>query len=823
MDTLLKDIRYGTRMLIKYPMVTATAIITLALGIGANTAIFSALNGFLFKPLPVQNPDRLVVIADQVSGQAQGSSGSTVFSYADFQDIRAQAAGFSSVIGYDLKMAGLEYEGKTDPLVVNYVTADYFPALGLVPAHGRLFSGPEVEKKGVAPDVVLGYSYWKRRFNLDPEIVGRQVRINGHAGTVIGVAPEGFHGLFSILDTQVYLPIGTRTSRTLTDDFFTKRDNRQLRIFGVLKPGVKIREAQSSLDVVMQRMSQQYPEDKGQSARIYPEWKARPVPDPTNSTLIAAVLFMMLAGLVLLLACTNVANIVLVRATARGREMAVRAALGAARSRLVRQLLTESLLLAFFGGVAGLFLGVWASRLMSSIRVDVLGKILLFDFSFDWRVFAFGTMAALLTGLVVGCVPAWRLSRADLNQVLNEGSRGVLAGTARSRLRSSLVVAQVAGSLMLLIVAGLFVRSSHNAEHIDLGFDPDHVLNLTMDTRNLGFDEARSRQFYRDLEDRAQATPGVLSATLAVTIPMGPATESTPIYVEGQPVATKEAAPVVYYNAVTPSYFTTMRVPLLRGHGFTLQDTEKSPHVAIVNEQMAKQFWPKGDPIGKRFSMTGAAGPFFQIVGLTGTGKYTGPAEDPTAFFYVPLDQVFQATRVLQLRTGVPPEVLAPQIESQIQALAPGLPVFSVEDMKQTLEGVNGMFLFRMGSRLSTALGGLGLILALVGVYGVVSYVATQRTHEIGVRMALGASRVDILKLILRQGLVLVGSGAVIGLLLTVAVSRGLADMLVGVSPTDPLTLGLVTALLVSVGVLASLVPARRATLVEPLQALRHD
>jgi predicted permease len=819
MDTLFQDIRFGARMLLKNPTVTLVAVLTLALGIGANTAIFSTLNGLFLRPLPVANADRLVVIG----GQHRGADSASQLSYLEYQDMRSQTEGFSDLIAWNLNLVGLSYNNNADTAVVSYVSSNYFSGLGLKPAAGRLLYGPEVEKRGNEPEIVLSYSYWKKRFNLDPSIVGQQIKLNGRSATVVGVAPENFRGLYSIIDMQAFLPLGIRTLSSDSEDFWTKRDSRQLKVYGVLKPGVSIKQAQTSLNVVMQRMAQQYPEDKNFSARIYPERLARPEPDPSNGIVVVGVLFMVLAGMVLLLACTNVANIILVRATSRGREMAVRAALGAARIRLIRQLMTESVLLGFAGGLGGIALGAWVSHLLGSIRIIALGSPLVFDFSMDWRVFTFGLAIALVTGVLVGMAPAMRTSRANLSQVLQEGSRGVVAGTARARMRNGLVVVQVAASLMLLVVAGLFVRSANNAAHQYLGFDPSHVLNATIDMRTMGFDKAKARRFYQDLVERAHSLPGVQIAAVSANVPMGYSSDAALVYIEGRAAATKADVPVVGNNQIDSHYFDTMRMPLLRGRAFTAHDDDKAPLVAIVNEVMAQKFWPNQDPIGKRFSMKGLEGPFIEVVGLSKQGKYGNPGEDPTPFFYVPLDQSTPLVATLQLRSSVAPETLEPQVEAMIHNLMPGLPVFSMETMEQSLEGANGLFLYRMSTRFSGALGLVGLILAMVGVYGVISYAASQRTHEIGVRMALGASRGNILLMILRQGIFLIGGGLLVGLVLTILARRGLSSLLVGITGSDPLTLLLASLLLATVGFLASFIPARRAMNVEPLKALRFD
>jgi len=826
MWTLIQDIRYGTRMLLKNPAMTLVAALTLALGIGANTTIFSALNGLLLRPLPVANAERLVVFG----GQQQGGDNFSRFSYADFNDIRSQADGFSHVLAFNITLAGLESEGRTEPMILSYVSGNYFQALGLNPLQGRLIYGQETEKPGSENVIVLGYGYWKKRFNADPSIVGRQVKLNSHPVTVIGIAPESFHGTYTLVDMQGYIPLGMRTLWRQTADksedpneFWTKRDLHELTLMGVYKPEQTRKSAEVSANIVAQRLNQQFPEThKSVSYRLYPEKIARPEPDPANGLVIVGVLFMLLAGMVLLLACSNVANIVLVRATAREREMAIRTALGAARTRIVRQLMTESILLAALGGGIGLLAGIWTSRLLSSIHIEVATIPLRFDFGFDWRVFAFGLSAALATGVVVGLAPAWRAARSEFNKVLHEGSRGIL-GSGKSRFRSVLVAGQVAVSLMLLVVAGLFVRSAQNTEHSYLGFDPHNVLNATVETRTIGFDLEKSKQFFRELESRARALPGVESVSIAASVPLGYSNESSLVYVEGQAATSKEAVPYSLNNSVDPPYFATMRVPLLRGRLFTEQDTEKTPPVAIINEAMAKKFWPNQDPLGKRFSSRSAAGPFMEVVGVARQGKYNDPVDETALFYYVPQAQSPTTFVTLQLRTAVAPQTLIPDVERLVHDLAPGMPVTDVQTMEESLGGVNGYFLVRMGTRFSVTLGLLGLVLALVGVYSVISYAAAQRTHEIGVRMALGAARSDILKMVLRQGLVLVGAGVLTGLVLTFFAARGMASMLVGVSPNDPLTLGAVSLLLAVVGLIASFIPARRAMNTEPLRALKHE
>jgi predicted permease len=819
MATLWQDLRYALRMLAKAPMLTAIVVLTLALGIGANTAIFGIVNGLLLRPLAVKSPEQIMVLAGKVQGDALGIF---TLSYPQIVDIRKQADVFSDVIGVQNNLGGLSFGGKANQFLYCYVTGNYLSALGVQPALGRLFLPSEGEPGGKSPYIVLGYSYWQRKLGGDPSVVGKQALIDGQQATIIGVTAKGFQGTQFAIDFDGYIPMNMmpadQASKTFTD-----RGDRAWVVLGRLKPDVSLVQAQSSVNVVAERLAEQYPAtDKGVTVRVIPERMARPQPYATNIVPFIAGIFLVLAGLVLLLACMNVANILLVRATMRQREMAIRAAMGAGRARLIRQLLTESMVLAGFGAAGGLILGEWATGSIGSLLPASTFPIHL-DLSFDWRVFAYALGAAVITGALVGIWPAWRAGKADLNVVLQGSGRSDTAGVSRHRIRSVLVVAQVGGSLVLLIVAGLFVRSLMHAQHAYLGFDPDHVLNLTLDPKEVGYDDARTKNFYRDLEARTRALPGAQSVSMAFSVPMGTSNSGTQVYIERQLLAPGQQPPIVTYNRVDATYFDTMRVPLLRGRTFRENDDEKAPLVAIVNQSMAQQFWPNEDPIGKRFSLKGASGPFAEIVGLTGNGKYVFMGWDREPYFYVPLAQDYSSYQTLQLRSSVPPETLIAQVQSVVHALDPNMPISDVQTMKQSLAGPNGFFVFRVGAILAAAMGILGLTLAVVGVYGVVSFAASQRTHEIGIRMALGADRTAILQLVLRQGLMLVVAGVVSGVIMAWALTRSMATLLVGVSPTDALTFVTATLLLGGIGLWACYAPARRAMQLDPMVALRYE
>jgi predicted permease len=819
MATLWQDVRYAFRMLAKSPMVTVVVILTLALGIGANTAIFGIVNGILFRPLPVKSPEQIMVLA----GQAQGDTlGIFQLSYSQLADIRKQADAFSDVFAVQINFGGLSYAGKADQFIYGYVTGNYFSGLGVQPALGRLFLPAEGEAGSKDPYIVLGYDFWQKRFGGDAGVVGKQALIDGEQATIIGVTPKGFQGTNFALDLDGYIPLNMQPVQAAAP-FWTDRTARGLAVLARLKPGVTLQQAQSSLNVVTARLAEQYPAtDKGMTVRIVPERLARPQPFPNNIVPFVAGVFLALAGLVLLLACMNVANILLVRATMRQREMAIRAAMGANRWRLIRQLLTESIMLALFGGIGGLAMGVWASGAVGALLPA--GRLpIRVDFGFDWRVFAYAMVAALITGAIVGLWPAVRAGRTDVNTVLQSGGRSDTAGVSRHRLRSVLVVAQVAGSLVLLIVAGLFVRSLMRAQHAYMGFDADHVLNLTLDPHEIGYDETRTKTFYHDLEAQVRAMPGVQSASLAFSVPMGNVQDGSMIYVEGQPPTPGQAPPLVIYNHVDEPYFDTVRVPLLRGRAFREEDNDKAPLVAIVNQTMAQQFWPNQDPIGKRFSLKSATGPFTEIVGLAADGKYIFIGFDNKPYFFVPLAQSYMSYRTLQVRSSVPPESLIAQMQNEVRALDPNMPVTEVETMRQSLSGGNGFFIFQVGAILAATMGFLGLTLAVVGVYGVVSFAASQRTHEIGIRMALGAGKRDILRLVLQQGLALVIIGVLSGTVLAWALTRSMATILVGVSPTDALTYATATLLLAAIGSWACYAPARRAMQLDPMVALRYE
>jgi predicted permease len=817
MDSVWQDVKVGARTLLKAPLFTAAVVITLGLGIGANAAVFTIVNRMLLKPLPVQDPNGLFVLAVQHEGNDDPHN----LSWLDYLDYRDRSGAFADLAAYDVTFVGLSADNRAERITVTYVSPNYFSMLGVPPGIGRVLQPGDPQEPGANPVIVLGHSYWAKRFNRDPGVVGRAVVVNGKPFTVAGVVPEWFQGVYALVEFDAYMPLSMETSDAYKN-MTTKRDEHALHVIGRLKPGIGQQQAQAAVDVLAKQLETQYPDtNKTVRARVIPERLARPEANSADQTPVVAGIFLVLVGLVLLVACVNVINLIMVRATTRQRELAVRAALGAGRRRLIRQMLTESVILALLGGAAGAIVGRAAASMIGAIQLP--GDLpFRFDLTYDWRVFGYIALIALAAGIGVGLLPALKASRTDLNTVLREGGRGTSEGSARQRARSVLVVAQVATSLVLLVAAALFVRSVRNAESIDLGFDPTHVLNASVDVAQQGYDEARGRQFFDELLRRAKGLPGVQSASLAYSVPLGYYNTVAFLEIEGQPPAADARRPAAGYNAVSPEYIDTIRPRLIRGRFFSQEDDRRGRPVAIVNEYMAARYWPNQEAIGKRFRSTDLKNEWLEIVGIVRNGKQTGLFSDPEGYFYVPIAQQYKSLRALQVRTAGDPATLAPLIAKEIRALDPDLPMFDVITMERMIQGPNGFFLLRMGALFGGALGLLGLALALVGVYGVVSYAASQRTQEIGVRMALGASRREILRLVLGRGLVLIGIGIAVGVGLALAVSRLLANFLFNVSAVDPMTFVGVPLLLAAMALFASYVPAFKATRIDPAVALRQ-
>ena len=822
----LQDIRYALRQLRRSPGFFCIVVLTLGLGIGANTAIFSMVDWLVLRSLPIKDPGQMHFLEFAKSGE----NSETEFSYQEFGEIQQRTTNvfsdmtpfiFGGLMGAQNSQNGLTADGTTQAVQTAYVGGNFFAVLGITPAAGRFILSTEGKVVGADPVVVLSYNYWKTRFGGDSSILGKAVFINGHPVTIIGVAAKGFLGPTPLLQVQAYLPLSMYlVERGVGADFLADPNARSMIALARVKPGVDIKQVQSELSVVGERLLKRYRRDGG-----FRELRANRLRPPGiisggNPFPKLAALFLTLAALVLALACVNVANLFLVRAAGRQREMAVRAALGAGSGRLVRQLLTESLLVAALGCGMGVLLGLGADRLFGSVSLQSELPIV-FDFAFNWHVYAYAFAVAVAAALVVGVVPAARVQHGNLRDVLHEGGRTSTGG--RQHLRSLLVAVQVGGSLALLIVAGLFVRSLRGVQHADLGFDPRSVLNLTLDPNEIGYTEAQSRAFFRAMLERTRALPGVESASLASSVPLSDSVQARDLVISGYAASSDHEAPHAEFDAVSPGYFTTMRIRLNRGRDFSEADNENSAQVAVINQVMAERYWPGQEPLGKSFAVTSDLTHPATIVGVVRNhrmGQLYGPFEP---IFYLPVAQGNLPSETLQIRSAQSAWAIVPQIRAIAQSLAPAVPVYGVRTMTEVLHGGNGLLFFEIGASLAAALGLLGLILATVGVYGVMSYAVRQRTQEIGIRIALGAQRRDILAMVGRQGVLIVATGLAAGLLAALAVGRLVNDFLVGVASTDPVTYVGVSVLLAAVAGLATYVPTRRATKVDPMVALRYE
>jgi len=828
-ETLWQDLRFAARILRKNSGFTTIAVLTLTLGIGANTALFSVVDWLVLQQLPVQNPKELTYIGFSRSGARDNDIRLT---FREFQEIRTQstgqfaevsAAAFGGAAGGQSGPDGMTVDGTTRPVQTFFVADDFFSLLGLQPAMGRFFAPGEGDAAGKSPVVVLAWEYWQSRFHGDQQIIGRSVAINGHAVTIIGVAPKGFAGPTPALHMQAYLPLGMLVIDAGTPpDFLSRPDQRPFMVLARLKRGSSIAQVSPALAVIGERILKEHPrpDDKLGALRAAPLRPPMIASGEGNPLGKFSAMLLVLGIFVLLLACLNVANLLLVRATLRRGEMAVRAALGAAHGRLVRLLLTESLLLALLGCGGGILVGLAATRLLASLSFPSTLALSL-DLRFNWAVFSFAFAVALIAGIVVGMVPALRAARGNVSAVLHESQRTSSGG--RQRLRNLLVIAQVAGAMTLLIVAGLFVRSLHGVQHTDLGFNPRNVTNLTFDANQIGYPQAQGERFYRDLMERVRQMPGVQSASLAAWVPMGDTQFGGRVDIPGFEAPKGQPQPLAYFNAVTPGYFATMGIPILRGRDFSLNDSATAQHVALINRAMAEKYWPGRDPMGREFLDPEHPKEPLQVVGIVQNFRIIDPYTPIDPAYFVPLAQRYYATQTLQILSRGDSGSLTRNITALVDTLAPAMPVYGIGTMTQALNGLNGLYGFELVAVVTGILGSLGLILATVGVFGVMSYSISQRTREIGIRMALGAQRAEILRLVGRQGLLVVAAGIVVGFLLSYAVGKLIQDFLVGINSTDALTYTAITLFLGLVAMAACFVPVRRALRIDPMLVLRNE
>ena len=830
---MFKDIQFAARGLLKRPGFTVIAVLTLALGIGANTAIFSVVNATLMRTPPVSNPERLVFVFNGPAG--------SVFSYPDYAAVRDQNNVLDGLIAWGGITASLNSNDQTDLVSGAIVTGNFFDVLGVRAQMGRVITTEDDKTPGAHPVAVISQGLWQGRFAGDPNIIGRQLLLNGNTFTVIGVLPKGFDGLQLGITRDLYVPMMMQAtmrppragySGEMNPDLLQARTNRWLFSVGRLKPGVSEAQAQSSLALITTQLAETYPQQSsGRGISISP---LNATDDPSGRQQLSSVarLLMGVVGIVLLIACANVANLLLARSSARTKEIAVRLAIGATRWRIVRQLLTEGVLLATLGGAAGLLLAWWTARTLSAAPPPSNALPITPQFSIDLRVLLFTLGLSLLAGIVFGLAPALRASKPALIPALKDDSAAFFERTRMFTLRNLLVDTQVALSVVLLITAGLFLRSLWQAQTIDPGFDTAKIVGLPLNINLLRYTKVQGREFYRQVTERVEAIPGVESASLARIAAVSGNSSVRSLLIEGRAGSENQfrsdnAGPVaennesVSSNVIGPKYFQTMGIAFLQGRDFNAQDTEDHPPVVIVNEAFVRRHFPNEDALGKRLSFNGAKGPWREIVGVVRTSKYRSLGEAPTPVVYVALQQNHETGMVLHVRTRVDPSSVAGAIRNEVQSLEKNLPLGNPELMSERV--TNSLYAARMGAILLAVFGGLALLLASIGLYGVMSFAVARRTRELGIRVALGARPGDVFSLVLRQGMTLVVAGLVLGIGVAVAVTRLLASFLYGVSTTDALTFTAIPALLISVALLACYLPARRATKVEPLVALRYE
>ena len=811
LESIWADVRYALRQLRNSPGFAITVILSLTLGLGANTTIFTFVNALLLRPPAVADGGRLVEVLEH-NAKASGIEAYSNLSYPGYVDLRdhnRSLSGFAAFDG-DPHVVSWSHGGQGEMVYGQLVSGNFFSVLGVEPALGRFFRPDEDKGGSGTPTVVISNSFWRRQLGGDRAALGRVLVLNGASYTVVGVAPANFTGVIvgtrhDFWTTLAMTPILTHIQDRMYSDTTSW-------LFGVgrLKPGVSKSEAQADLTVLTRNEHPSYRKADVMDAIAFP---LQLMPGPLRGYVAAfAGLMMAAVGLVLLIACANAANLVLARATTRRRELAVRSALGATRFRIIRQALTESLMLSLMGGAGGLLVAYWSIPALLSLTPATIPLSL--EAPLDWRVFAFAFLASLLSGIVFGVLPALRSTRRDLIPALKDERQ--LAGSRRSRLRGSLVVAQITVCLVLLISGGLCVRSLFNARSIDPGFNTHNIAVAHLDPGSLGYTDAQDRQFYRQLLERVRALPGVSSASLSDYLPLGTSRSVHDVEIDGANSPPGQDALAVQEASVAPDFFNTMGVPVLNGRDFSPQDLQPGAGKVIINQAMAAHYWPGRNPIGQHFKDGKET---VEIVGVVKTGKYRSLGEDPLDFMYLPLGSQSQEFLVVRTRTG--DEGALGEIRRVIQSLDPNIVPMEMETISQYM--ALPLFAAHTTGVLLAAFGSVALLLATVGLSGVVSYSVSQRTNEIGVRMALGADRLDVVRLILKQGMLLTGIGIVIGLVLSFASTRVLAGLLYGINADDPLTFASVALFLGAVAFISCYVPARRAASIDPMKSLRAE
>jgi predicted permease len=814
MSSFWQDVRYSLRMIAKAPGYAAIAVLTLALGIGANTTIFSWINSTLLNPIPgLASPNEVVALS-----LGRGTDNPFPFTYPDFESMRDGQQSFVGITAANIAPMSLTGKGKPERVWGMVASANYFDLLGVRPILGRGFLPEEDTKPGGAPVAVISYRLWQTHFGANPDVVGQTLEINQHPYTIVGVTPAVFQGSQTGLRSEIWIPIMMEEQLMPQGDLIHDHHYFWLTALGRLKPGVRPEQAQEEMTLRLKREAKNYPEEhKGHdSVSVYPLWRNPFGANQFLSTLLP--MLMTIAGLVLLLACANVANLMLVRSVARRREIAIRLSLGANRWRLVRQLLVESLILALAGGLVAFAITFWSAGTFMKFVPKTDFPISL-GMRVDHTVLLATMVISVLTGVIFGILPALRASGEAPIAVLKEDTGSASGGMRKARLASALVVAQISLSLLLLICAGLFIRSFMSAQQINPGFNPHNVLIATYDLFTGGYSEASGVEFDRQLVAKLEAQPGIQSVALSSRVPLGFGGGSTAVNPEGY-VSQANESMETQVAIVTPNYFQTLQIPLVKGRDFTPQDTKSSQRVVIVSETFVNRYWPNQEALGKQLN-SDLTHEWFTVVGVARDSKVNGLNEKPTPFLYLPQYQVYRATMIVLARTNGDPLAAGKTVEKTIHELNADLVVFDITslDLREQIAS----FGQRVAGTFVGAFGLLALVLAAVGIYGVTSYTTRQRTHEIGIRMTLGASKRDVLRLVLGHGLRLTLIGVILGLAASFALTRFLTSLLLGVTSTDALTFSSVALLLCAVALFACFIPARRAMRVDPMVALRYE
>ena len=819
MAVFLSDLRSAWRQLARSPAVSLVAVLSLALGIGANTTVFTLVNALLLSPMPIRDMSRVVVIgtSEVRDGAPQFLAGT---SRPNFIDLRDQQSVFSGTVltGFTpLSLSG--GGGEPEQIFAQIVSGNYFDVLGPPLAAGRTFLPDEDGQLGAHPVVVLSHGLWVRRFGGDPGIVGQSVTLNNQSFNVIGVTAEGFRGTFPVGGPDLWVPFAMyrEVLTGLGAEGYNSRRGLIYQGFGRLKDGVTLEQAQANVDGIGRGLAESYPTDnRGRSFALRSLTEAAFPPAFRQQLVLAGSLGMAVVGLVLLIACGNVANLLLARASSRRQEIAVRLSIGASRRRLIQQFLTESLLLAFVGGIGGLIVAYWSRAILWAYRPPFL-QVGALNLNFDPQVLGFALAVSVATALLCGLAPALQATRPDLVTELKERTT-LTSGTRWYNVRHLLVIGQVALSLVTLVAAGLFLRSLGNAQRIDLGFDGDRLMVLSMNAGTQGFDEARGRELYRRTLERLSGVAGVESATLSSAVPLFNGGFSRTTFRDDQDIKDPRNGRLTQVNEVGDRYFETLGIPILRGRAFTPNDRQGSTPVIIINEAMAKQFFPNEEPIGRRLHIFNRP-PAREIVGIARTIKYNTVGEEPTTHMYLPIEQNYSSQVTVQVRAAGDPDAVLGTVRRELQQLEPTMPLLNVNTYRSVM--ATSLWAPRMGASLLTAFGVLALLLAAIGLYGVMAYSVTQRTREIGIRMALGAEGRQVRGMVVRQGLWLAAGGVALGIAGAFGLSRVAARLLYGIAGADPFTFVVVPAMLLMVAAIATLLPAWKASRVDPVDALR--